>query len=253
MNTKVIMDEANKIIEVIRAEDLHLRLMGACAIRLHSPNFVHLYDKFDRSLSDLDFAGFNKEAERIETAMNKLGYAQDRRIVAFHQIQRNLFFHPENHLKVDIFFDKLAMCHTIDFKGRLELDFPTITPSDILLEKMQIVKITEKDLKDTSILLLEHPIGVVDKDTINVKYISKLLSNDWGFWYTFTLNLNKVKEFVSVQTGFLSDSDKRNIFQKLDILSRRTIDEPKTLGWKIRARVGPSVKWYNEVEDLVRT
>ena len=44
-------------------------------------------------------------------------------------------------------------------KGRLQLDDPTITTTDLLLEKMQIAEINLKDIKDTLVLLLDHPIG----------------------------------------------------------------------------------------------
>jgi len=42
---------------------------------------------------------------------------------------------------VDVFFDKLLVAnHPIDFKGRLELDYPTITVTDMLLEKFRYGK-----------------------------------------------------------------------------------------------------------------
>ncbi len=253
METELIISEAEKILELAKSQNLLLRLMGACAIKLHSPDYGQLYGKMGRSLSDLDFASFSKESEKIERIMTHLGYEQDRRIVAFHELQRNFFFNNNSRIKADVFYDKLSMCHTIDFKGRLELDYPTITLSDILLEKMQIVRITEKDLKDSVILLLGHEIAESDGDTINPKYISKLLANDWGFYYTFTLNSNKVKEYANKLTQVLSESERQNLSSKVDSLRKRIEEEPKSFKWKMRARVGPSVKWYDEVEDLVRT
>ena len=83
-------------------------------------------------------------------------------------------------MKVDVFFDRLDMNHIIDFKNRLELDFPTISLADLLLEKMQIVQINEKDIKDTIILLREHPVEDPDKETINANYVASLLAEDWA-------------------------------------------------------------------------
>jgi hypothetical protein len=251
METDLILAEANKIIDLSTSEKLRLRLMGASAVRLHSPSFLQLYDSLGRPLSDLDFAAFNKDSEKIERIMSQLGYSQDRRITAFHESQRNFFFNEGKQTKVDIFFDKLSMCHTIDFKGRLDLDDPTITVSDILLEKMQIVQIAEKDLKDIVILFRAHEIKDVDNDAINFNYISKILANDWGFWYTFTSNLDKVTDYTN-SLAQLSSLDKHDILTKVTILRGRVEKEPKSFKWKMRARVGSSVKWYNEVEDLVR-
>jgi len=131
----------------------------------------------------------------------------------------------------------------------LELDFPTITPSDLLLEKMQIVQITEKDLKDTMILLREHEIKEHENDVINTKYIAKLLSNDWGFYYTVTTNLKKTKEFLNFFDA-LTDEDKNIISEKIDKLLDYIEREPKSLKWKARAKIGTRKKWYREVETI---
>jgi hypothetical protein len=143
------------------------------------------------------------------------------------------------------------MCHTLDFKNRLELDSPTITLSDLLLQKVQIVKINEKDIKDTMILLREHEIAETEKENVNSDYIAKLLSDNWGFWYTATTNLRKVQEFLS-QYEALNKADREDIDSKIDKLLKTLESEPKSLTWKIRAKIGTSKRWYTEVEELVR-
>ena len=40
----------------------------------------------------------------------------------------------------------------------------------------------------------EHEVGNDDNEKVNVEYISNLLAQDWGFYYTATMNLKKVKE-----------------------------------------------------------
>lgn len=250
-DTETVILEANRILNLLKPSDTSLRLMGACAVRLSSPSYEKLYQSLDRTLSDLDFAAFSKEARKIEPILNGLGYTQDKRIVAFHEAQRNFYFNDEMHMKLDIFFDRLAMCHTIEFKDRLHLTYPTIPPSDILLEKMQIVQIAEKDLKDTVVLFLAHELSEKDDNQINVKYLSKLLSNDWGFWYTVMTNLDKVKSY-GLALPQLSGNQKEDVSRKIDNLKQRLDNEPKSFRWKMRARVGPSVKWYNDVEDLIR-
>lgn len=251
METGTVLSEASRILSQLKPKDTSLRLMGACAVRLSSPGFAQLYDSLDRPLSDLDFAAFSKDAKKIESIMSGLGYTQDKRIVAFHEAQRNFYYDEATHMKVDVFLDKLAMCHTIEFKDRLHLTFPTIPTSDILLEKMQIVQIAEKDLKDTVILFRAHQLGETDDNEINMKYLGKLLSSDWGFWYTVMTNLDKVKNYALALTQ-LSEDDKRDVSQKIENLKERLNNEPKSFRWKMRARVGPSVQWYNDVEDLVR-
>jgi hypothetical protein len=103
-----------------------------------------------------------------------------------------IFQRPENGLHVDIFFDRLNFCHEIKWLDRLEADSPTLPLAEMLLEKMQIVKINEKDIIDTIVLLLEHDLGTHDQDAINVAQIGDLCAQDWGLWRTTTMNLGKV-------------------------------------------------------------
>lgn len=164
---------------------------------------------------------------------------------------RAIYKDESHNRSVDVFFDKLEMCHNLEFKNRLELDNPTIPLSDLLLQKIQIIKINEKDIKDIIILLREHQVGEFEKETVNINYIARLLSKDWGFWYTVTLNLDKTKEFLAEYKN-LADADRKDVETKLDNILKRIEDEPKALQWKLRSKVGTSKKWYTEVEELIR-
>jgi hypothetical protein len=141
------------------------------------------------------------------------------------------------------------MCHDIDFKGRLELDHPTIPLAEMLLEKLQIVQINEKDVKDVIILLREHEIGDKDEETINAKYIAKLLADDWGFYYTVTTNLNKIKNLLD-DYNELVENDKKLVESRIDNLLNIVEQKPKSLGWKMRAKIGTKKQWYRVVEEI---
>jgi predicted SPOUT superfamily RNA methylase MTH1 len=140
------------------------------------------------------------------------------------------------------------MSHVIEFKGRLEQDYPTIPLAELLLEKMQIVKINEKDIKDTTLLLKTHDIGDTDKDTINTVRIAKVLKEDWGFYYTVTNNLDKVRTRKD-EYDWLSQNDRELIGTKIDKLCSIIEAEPKSTGWKLRARIGTKKKWYTDVDE----
>lgn len=97
---------------------------------------------------------------------------------------------------MDVFLDRLNMCHIIDFKNRLEVESETIPLAEMLLEKMQIVNPAEKDFIDTILLLREHSVGNVDFETINITRIANILSRDWGFYYTATKNLKELLMYL---------------------------------------------------------
>jgi hypothetical protein len=169
--------------------------------------------------------------------------------------KRLIYFHPNDYYHVDVFFDKLEYSHDVVFKGRLELDFPTITLADLVLEKVQIHEINLKDIVDLMVLFYGHEVcEKQDKECIDGKYIAKVLADDWGFWYDATNNLNKVKHFTEkyYSEGKLSEEEKNVIISRVDKLLKLIEEEPKTKKWKKRAKIGTSKPWYREVEEVVR-
>ena len=253
-DSRRFIQEALRIIDKAQNQNIVMRLMGGFAIRLHCPKFDYLYDKLQRKPAlDLDLITYSRFRPQIKKLFVELGYASMASMALMFDTGRNrqVYTDEANNRAVDIFFDRLEMCHAIDFKNRLELDSPTITLSDLLLQKAQIVKINEKDVKDIMILLREHSVGETEKETVNVRYIADLLSSDWGFYYTVTANLRKVQELLS-QYEALAKVDLQDIKSKIDELLKAIENEPKSLKWKIRAKIGTSKRWYTEVEELVR-
>ncbi len=114
---------------------------------------------------------------------------------------------------------------------------------------MQIVKINEKDVIDTIILLLEHHLGDSDQETINIQRVAKLCADDWGLWRTTTMNLDKVQK-LAVQYEQLTAEQKDKIESQVKVALARLDNEPKPLAWKLRARVGERVKWYKDVDEV---
>ena len=161
---------------------------------------------------------------------------------------RYYFEHPDTGLGVDVFMDELYFCHRIPFGGRLELDRPTIATADLLLEKMQIVELNLKDITDTMILLLEHPLGARSDgpEAIDATYIAELLRDDWGFYYTVTMNLDKVGRFLPENTA-LTALQAEVISARLAELRTLIEDAPKSRRWRLRAKVGTKKQWYQDV------
>lgn len=245
------IQEGLDIIKKGEEKGIIFRLLGATAIKLHCPKFAQLYAGMNRSLTDLDFMTYGKFNMGMKKFFMELGYAPNESVIRYYGKYRHIYWNEEKQWQADIFFDCLNMCHIVDFKGRLEFDNPTITLTDILLEKMQIVKINAKDIKDTIIMLREHDVGNTEKETINTDYLCKVLCDDWGYYYTVTNNLNKVKYHMGEFEG-LRDADKKDVEAKLDTMIKILEEAPKSMKWKMREKVGTKVKWYNEVEEVVR-
>ncbi len=255
MQTFDYVAEAKLIVEKAQKAGLTLRVLGATAFRIHCPEHVHVHIAMGRDITDIDFAGYSKEGERIERF-----FATDHFNTNRHQASltpglfagRHIYENPETGLHVDIFEDELNMCHLVNFRSRLGLDSPTITLADLTLEKLQIVKLNEKDVRDMLMLFAEHPVGDHENETINGKYIADIMSKDWGFYYTTTLNLGKIRQGIPRYKDLFTQKDSELINERISQLESMIEKAPKTLKWKARAAVGPRMQWYNDVEEVER-
>lgn len=237
------------IIEAGKQMDVRLRLLGATAIYYHCPKSASLTHALDRPLTDIDFVALSKQISRIPELFTQLKFVANQHVNNLYGANRQIYYDPENRRQIDIFFDKLSFNHVLDLSKRLDLDPVTISLSDLLLEKLQIVKMSEKDAKDVIVLLREHGFGSRPTEDIDSTYIAKLLANDWGFYYTVTLNLKKVSDYMK-KVDFVSDDEKGSITRKFEELTQRVESEPKSFGWKMRARIGTKKSWYTEAEDV---
>lgn len=242
----------NELKRILSASDqagVLLRVIGSLAFQLHCPQYGYLQAAMGRAYTDIDFAAYKKQVKDIKSLMSNLGYVEDREVFIVSEGVRSIFNNPSSFLHVDVFYDKLDFSHEISWASRLEVDKPTIPLAELLLEKMQILQINEKDIIDTIMLLIEHPLGDSDNEVINISRISQLLSKDWGLWRTITMNLDKVKQMAGHYSQ-LSDEQKDRVVSQVDQTIARIEAEPKSSGWKLRARVGDRVKWYKDVDEV---
>jgi hypothetical protein len=227
-----------------------LRLLGAVAFARRCPNHAHLRERLGRHYTDIDFAGYGWQADRIRGLLADAGYQEDPHVYIASEGSRLVAEHPVIGMHLDVFLDKLEFCHTVPWKDRLEIDPDTIPLAELLLQKMQIVEINEKDLIDTITLLLEYPLGDSDADTINVDRVAAVCARDWGWWRTLTMNLEKVRQMAEHYQELAAD-EKGRVTEQVQAALARIESEPKSTGWKLRARIGDRKKWYRDVSELM--
>jgi hypothetical protein len=226
-----------------------LRLLGAVAFARRCPDHAYLRERLGRHYTDIDFAAYGKEAPQIREMLASAGYSEDPQVYVDSEGSRLVAEHAGIGMHIDVFLDKLEFCHTVLWKGRLELDPETIPLAELLLQKMQIVEINEKDLIDTIMLLLEFPLGDTDDDTINIGRIASICAKDWGWWRTLTMNLDKVRQMAEHYEQLTEDETDRLTTQVRAALDRIEA-EPKSMSWRLRAKIGDRKKWYRDVGEL---
>ena len=261
-----IIDAAINIANVAESKSVTLRILGALAIRIHITNSVDLFSKLgrlgnaSRLFTDADFVGYSKQRHKVRGLFEDQFKFQIASYAILQSKNRIIYSHPDGKFKVDIFFDALDFSHEVRFgnepkNGRLKLDSPTIPLSDLVLEKLQIHEINEKDIKDLIAVLYEHRIGSAqDRETIDAKHIATTLADDWGFWYDANMNLGKVLTLAAgYQTeGLISSDVLTNVKDKIDQLKQYVDAEPKSKDWNLRSQVGIKKQWWQGVEELSR-
>jgi len=258
------------IVERAQARGVVLRLLGAVAAyahSLHEPVAIGIYRSIGRFLpegrlfTDVDLAAYSKQRKEIVELFEKeLGFTYDLMAKAIFGYKRLIYYHPKGLYHVDVFFDKLEFCHDVVFgdrpeRGVLGGDYPTAPLKELILEKLQITKITGKDLVDLAVLFRAHDVcrGAA-RECVDADGIALILSDDWGFWYDATSNLRKLAWFVNKihAEGKLGAEDRELILGRVDRLLGVIEAREKTGKWLKRAKVGTAKPWYREVEELVR-
>jgi hypothetical protein len=269
MNEAEFLKEALGIVEKAQSRGVCLRILGSLAVYIRSVNSGHgsMFKSLERFgdgmplFTDLDLAGYNKQRGDINKLFSQeLGFRPDTLVNGMFGHKRLIYYHPQNKYHVDVFMNKLEFSHDVEFgekpgSGRLELDSPTISATDIVLEKLQIHDINRKDLIDLIALFVVHDVHEqFDKNVVDGSYIAKILSDEWGFWYDATANLNKVRLLAEElsSNGKLGAEHHQTVLQRTDKLLSLIKNIPKTKNWEKRAKAGTKKPWYREVEEVLR-
>ena len=241
--------EVTRIVAATEVAGLTVRVLGSIGVAIHSPDAAALLPDFGRTYADIDLAAYRRESRQLGRVLTELGYIEDREVSISSEGRRGIFDRPGGAVHLDVFFDRLEFCHVIPLAGRLAADRPTIPLAELLLSKLQIVKINEKDIIDTILLLLDHPLGSGDDDTIDRDRISRLCADEWGLWRTVSMNLDKVVALAATYPQ-LSQPQRAGVAAAIAALKRRIDDEPKPLAWRVRARVGDRRQWWTDVDEV---
>ncbi len=240
-----IVDEALALVRCAELEGLTLRLIGGVAIGVRSKG-KHL--AIARTYRDIDLVAPKRTSSKVSKLFTNRGYSQDEQFNAMHGHFRLIYQDPENSRQVDIFVGKFEMCHALPLADRLQLDPITLPPADLLLTKLQIFELNDKDQRDLLALLLDHEVDDKDGDSINGTYIAQLCAGNWGLWRTCTSNLNRVAGVVDQYA--LSSAERSLVGRRLIGLLDRISARGKSARWKVRALVGDRVPWYDLPEEV---
>lgn len=239
----------NRLITAAQEREIFLRALGGLAVKVHHKAEHPL---FTRDFGDLDLVVASKQRREFESFMPLMGYSSNKQFNLLNGAHRQIYYHNETEMKVDIFIGTFEMCHKISLEDRLHIHPITIPPAELLLTKAQINELNRKDALDIASLLLNVETGTDDEDKINLHQISHLCSNDWGLYKTTSINLKRVEDIVTDENQNLTQHERHLILTGIGQIMQAFEEMPKSMQWKMRDKVGTRVRWYEEVEEVAR-
>ena len=229
---------------------LGLKLLGGLAVRVICPELPPRL----RAGQDIDFACLSRGRRDVVAYLERSGCQPDKR---FNNLNgdRQMYFNAPTGRPIDVMVDRLTMCHTLDFRpafGALPL---SLSAMDILLSKLQIVELNEKDARDILQLLAGVPVGDgpaagVAAPVLDASRFTSLVAADWGWWRTTTGNLEKLPELAAAKPELVPVGPPHDPLAQAARLLDLARSVPKGMKWKLRANVGDRVRWYELPEEV---
>lgn len=243
------VEEARRVLRAAHDAAVPLRAIGGVAVALIAPSIGRL--RPTRTYHDIDLAATAPTA-RVSGLLVDLGYEAARRFNTLNGSER-LLFHDPHGRRIDVFVGTLRMCHTLSFATRIGAQAWTLSPADLVLSKLQIVELTERDAQDVVALFADHELSRSDADGIAVGRIEAVCGSDWGWWRTVDDNLRRLIERWRTE-HLTAEPDAARI---LDLAIGRAVElrsvvaeAPRSMGWRIRSMIGPRYRWYDQPEEV---
>jgi hypothetical protein len=237
-----VAEEGRRLATAAQNADLQFRLIGGVAVWCQCPSAR--VPPLARTYGDVDFVGRATDRKRITAFMEQEGYEADRMFNALHGATRLNFTDPARDRPVDVLLDHFKMAHELDLRNSSSSDGLTISLADLLMTKLQVVNINEKDVRDLLALLLDHALT---PDEIDLDHILEVTRSDWGLEHTMHRSLNTLRE-KEADYGLKPDQTQL-VLDRIGELQAALVAAPKGTKWKMRARVGERVRWFEEPEE----
>jgi hypothetical protein len=227
-----------------------VRLIGGVAIWVRASPAARA--ALGRDYPDVDLVAHKRQSRALRTVFEEGGYQPERVFNATHGARRLLYHSPDGRWQVDVFLDTFEMSHTLDLGARLEIEPETLPATELLLTKLQIAEVNAKDISDTAMLLWDHePVpGADGPERLNLAQLARVCGADWGLYTTVTDNLAACSSRLG---QLVADKSARATIQARIETIRKGLDAaPKSLAWRMRAKVGRRVRWYELPEEVTR-
>ena len=243
---KVFEDEALRVVAAGEKKGVHLRIIGALAFHHHCPEFAWIQTRLNRVYTDIDFAAYGKQNAQIRELFVALGYAEDLEINAFHaEGGRLIFNNPTSHIHVDVFMDKLDFCHPIPWRAASRSTRPRSRWPSCSSRRCRSSRSTRRTSSTRSCCCASTPSPATTPTTSTPRSSPSCAPASGA----------SAHDHHEPRKGARLPAPPRPRGGRQAVVAGRVAellaamdDYPKGTKWRLRARVGDKVRWYNVID-----
>jgi hypothetical protein len=242
------LDRALELIAAASGQGIPLRLLGGLAVRHLCPAFPPRAGEDQ----DMDLASVSSARPALGPFLAVQGFEPDAQFNALYGQKQMYFRSKEGGWALDVIIDRLDMCHVLDFRDRIDRMPFTLDPIDLLLSKLQIVEINEKDLQDAIYLLAAFPVRDDEESGgLSPSRLCQIVCEDWGWWRTVSGNLDRIVSLdPEARRRLVPQGAPLDPIAQAEDLRRLADEAPKSLRWRLRSKIGERMRWYELPEEV---
>lgn len=249
---EAIEQETAALVSHAADDGITMRVVGSTGIRMHCPQAAAAMDAVGRAPKDIDVVVRHADRGRLRDWLEARGWVVDRDVLVAMEGERFAFCHASTGMDLDVFVERLQFCHTIELGDRWEIERTTLPIEDLLLQKLQVHELKPSDAIDAAIVLATHDVGEGgdDLELIDGGYLAAVLARDWGFHRDASENLRQVGAAAGADGEAALPAGQAARVREGATRLLQTIDRaPKSMSWKMRARVGERMQWWDDVSE----
>jgi len=223
--TDFLVEEALLIVKEARDEGIEVRLIGSVAVIILTGA-----DSSDRParLKDIDLISQVKYRAAVQNFLFSKGWELAQEFLLFSE-NRETYQSADRPFSLDVYYNIVDGNHRIRIGSRLLLSYPTITPTDLLMTKIQRVRLRPEDDWDACALLRMNRVE------FDLARFRRLMGKNWGLYTTASGNLERLASKCE--------------FSRAHELVEAAKSSRKSILWYIRSFIGPKVKWWSDVYE----
>jgi len=223
-----IIAEAMALVDSARAEHIPIRLLGSVAVLYYAGQSE---PRRPYHVKDIDLITGSEWRRQAQEFLCNRGWRICTELLMMSEM-RVTFTRVETEYTLDLYYDEIDGNHTISLRDRLDISYPAISLTDLLLTKLQRSEMRPSDIWDVCALLRTAGDDSIDRARLEV-----VLGKDWGLCTTFTDNLNRLSSsFPMCASSVLA-------------LKEAALHCHKTWRWRTRALLGRRVRWWKETYE----